>query len=303
MPWQGVSPVDLRVQFVTEYLSGLYSMTELAEQYDSSRKTGYKWVARYETAGPGSLVDRSRRPEASPDAVRGRGGRPQLVQARRRKPYWGARKLRRWLVTRAPAVSWPSRSTIHAILRRHGAVRQRRLRRRLAPLQPSPLRGAQGPNDVWTVDFKGHFRLASGQRGYPLTLRDLASRYTLRCDALVGEQTEPTRRRFARAFAASGLPACIRSDNGHPFAGTGLARLSRLAVWWMRLGIQVDRIALGRPDQNGAYEQFHRVRKAQTTRPPAPSFSAQQRRFDRFRREYNDERPHEALDDAVPASR
>ena len=182
MPWQGVSPVDLRVQFVTEYLSGLYSMTELAEQYDSSRKTGYKWVARYETAGPGSLVDRSRRPEASPDAVAAEVV-DQLVQARRRKPYWGARKLRRWLVTRAPAVSWPSRSTVHAILRRHGAVRQRRLRRRLAPLQPSPLRGAQGPNDVWTVDFKGPFRLASGQRGYPLTLRDLASRYTLRCDA------------------------------------------------------------------------------------------------------------------------
>ena len=247
-------------------------------------------------------MDRSRRPEASPDAVAAEVV-DQLVQARRRKPYWGARKLRRWLVPRAPAVSWPSRSTIHAILRRHGAVRQRRLRRRLAPLQPSPLRGAQGPNDVWTVDFKGHFRLASGQRCYPLTLRDLASRYTLRCDALVGEQTEPTRRRFARAFAAYGLPACIRSDNGHPFAGTGLARLSRLAVWWMRLGIQVDRIALGRPDQNGAHEQFYRVLKAQTTRPPAPSFSAQQRRFDRFRREYNDERPHEALDDAVPASR
>ena len=302
MPWQGVSTMDLRVQFVAEYLSGLWSMTELAEQYGISRKTGYKWVARYERAGPAGLVDRSRRPHRSPAAVEA-AVVAQVIEARRRKPYWGARKLRQWLATREPGKAWPSRSTMHTVLQRHGVVRSQRPRRRAAPRPSGPRHRADQPNDVWTVDFKGHFRLTSGPRCYPLTLRDLATRFTLRCDALHGEQTVPTRRRFARAFAAYGLPACIRSDNGHPFAGTGLARLSRLAVWWIRLGIHVEQIALGRPDQNGAHEQFHRVLKAETTRPPAPSFPAQQRRFDRFRREYNEERPHEALADAVPASR
>ena len=302
MPWQGVSTVDLRVQFVIEFLSGLQTMSELAAAYDVSRKTGYKWVERYERAGPVGLLDRSRRPARSPTAVA-----PAVVAgvlaARQRKPYWGARKLRQWLITQDPRVPWPGRSTIHTLLRRHGAVRQRSPRRHLAPRGATGLRVAHAPNDVWTVDFKGSFRVTSGVRCYPLTLRDLASRYTLRCDAQAGEQLVPTRAHMARAFATYGLPACIRSDNGHPFAGTGVARLSRLAVWWMRLGIQVERIAPGRPDQNGAHEQFHRVLKAQTTRPPAHSLPAQQRRFDRFRREYNEERPHEALDDAVPASR
>ncbi len=295
--------MDFRVQFISDYLSGLASMTELAEQYGVSRKTGYKWVARYRAEGPGGLAERSRRPHRSSGAVT-----PELVaelrRAHQRKPHWGARKLRTWLLRRRPLEAWPSASTLHAVLVREGLVRQRPVRRRaVVPAPAGALRPALGPNAVWTIDFKGHFRLTSGQRCYPLTLRDLASRYTLRCDALAGEYLAPTRRRLARAFAIYCLPECIRSDNGRPFAGIGLARLSRLAVWWMRLGIAVERIALGRPDQNGSHEFFHRVLKAQTTRPPSSTLAAQQRRFDRFRHEYHDERPHAALADAVPASR
>lgn len=294
--------MDLRYAFVQECVAGTRSMTELCWAYGVSRKTGYKWCARFDADGRTGLSDQSRRPHASPLAVA-----PEVIAAvlaaRRRHPDWGARKLRAWLCRRDETVGWPSRTTIHAVCRDAGFVRARR--RRVPPLvtRGTRLRPAHQPNDVWTVDFKGHFRLRSGARCYPLTLRDLASRYTLRCDALDGERTDPTQARFARAFAEYGLPACIRSDNGKPFAGPGLARLSRLNVWWLRLGIAVEQIALGRPDQNGAHEQFHRILKARTARPPAATFTAQQQRFTRFCREYNEERPHEALDDAVPADR
>jgi transposase InsO family protein len=228
--------------------------------------------------------------------------RQAILAARRRHPDWGARKLRRWLLRRDASQSWPARSTIHDLCHAADLVQGRRWRIPAAVIAPTRLRPADAPNAVWTVDFKGHFRLGSGARCYPLTLRDAASRFTLRCDALTGERTADTRARFERAFATYGLPACIRSDNGKPFAGPGLARLSALNVWWLRLGIVVEQIALGRPDQNGSHEQFHRVLKARTARPPAATFVAQQRRFDRFRQEYNTERPHEALGDDVPAA-
>jgi transposase InsO family protein len=157
------------------------------------------------------------------------------------------------------------------------------------------------PNEVWTTDFKGEFRTGDGVYCYPLTLRDGFSRYVLRCDALVSKGTPDVRRRFERAFAEYGLPDRIRSDNGGPFAAPGLTRLSRLSVWWVRLGIVPERIAPGHPEQNGSHEQFHRVLKAETARPPAPTLSAQQRRFQRFCQEYNAVRPHEALADERPA--
>lgn len=166
-----------------------------------------------------------------------------------------------------------------------------------------PLPAITQPNEVWTTDFKGEFRTGDGVYCYPLTLRDGFSRYVLRCDGLYTRRGDDVRRRFERAFAAYGLPERMRSDNGGPFAGTGLTRLSRLSVWWMRLGIQPERIALGHPEQNGSHEQFHRVLKAETARPPAPTLAAQQHRFRRFCAEYNDERPHEALQDQPPASR
>jgi putative transposase len=200
-----------------------------------------------------------------------------------------------------PRAAWPSRATVCTLLKQRGLVRPRAWRNRPPPGMP-PRTPITTVNEVWTTDFKGQFRTGDGVYCYPLTLRDGFSRYVLRCDALSSPTYEATRGRFERAFAEYGLPDRLRSDNGTPFAGTGLGRLSRLSVWWMRLGIVPERIAPGHPEQNGSHEQFHSVLKAETTRPPAANAAAQQRRFTRFCAEYNDERPHEALQDQPPAS-
>lgn len=300
MPWQELSPVNLRMQFVTEWHSGGWTMTELCADYQISRKTGYKWVDRFEASGPRGLHDQSRRPHHSPQATD-----PALIEAlvaiRRRHPRWGAPKLLTVAARGDREAAWPSRSTVCDHLKAQGLVAPRRPRRPQirgdAPIAP-----ITRINETWTTDFKGQFRTGDRVYCYPLTLRDGFSRFLLRCDALNGPTYAATRRRFERAFAEYGLPERIRSDNGGPFAGTGLGRLSRLSVWWIRLGIVPERIALGRPDQNGSHEQFHSVLKAETARPPASNAAAQQQRFGRFRLEYNHERPHAALANDVPAS-
>jgi putative transposase len=300
MPWQGMSPMDLRVQFISEYLRGLWSMTELATQYGISRKTGYKWVARYETGGPSALHDRSRRPHAHP------GTTPEaiveaLFRVRRRHPRWGAKKLLGTVKRQQPHTVWPSRSTVCDLLRRHGLIVPRR-RRRSVPHGSHTLAAMTRPNATWTTDFKGEFRTGDHVYCYPLTWRDGFSRFVLRCEALLNRSTRLTRPCFERAFRDYGLPDRIRSDNGEPFASPALGRLSRLNVWWMRLGIVPERIALGHPEQNGSHEQFHAVLKAETARPPAAHRRAQQQRFRRFCREYNEDRPHESLGDRPPAT-
>jgi putative transposase len=223
----------------------------------------------------------------------------QIVAARQRHPTWGASKLRAWLIRRAPETAWPCRDTIHQVLRRAGVVRHRRRRPRL-PRPASALTVATHPNALWTIDFKGEFRTGDGVWCYPLTLRDAFSRYVLRCTALPQPRLAETQAQCARAFAIHGLPDRIRSDNGPPFGGVGLARLSRLAVWWLRLGIQLERITPGHPEQNGAHEQFHAVLKRDTAHPPASHRTAQQRRFAAFVAEYNHDRPHAALGHTPP---
>lgn len=302
MPWQERSPVNLRMHFVTDWQKGCWTMTELCADYQISRKTGYKWVARYETSGPRGLHDQSRRPQHSPGATDA-GLVDTLVTLRKRHPRWGAKKLLAVSARHDRHAAWPSRSTVCDLLKARGLVVPRRRRDRPTHGPASPLAPIQTINEVWTTDFKGEFLTGDGQYCYPLTLRDGCSRFVLRCDALAGHTYDATRRRFERAFAEYGLPDRIRSDNGGPFASTGLARLSRLSVWWLRLGIVPERIALGHPEQNGSHEQFHSVLKAETARPPAANARGQQRRFDRFCLEYNHERPHEALGDDVPASR
>lgn len=300
MPWQERESVDLRRDFVAAYHRGQSSMTELCEQFLISRKTGYKWLARFEAAGHAGLVDRSRRPHHSPRATDA-ALVEALCRARRAHPTWSARKLLRVLRDAQPAAAWPHRSTGCDLLRRRQLVRERRGRdRRHAPTAPLP--PIRRTNEVWTTDFKGQFRLGDRTYCYPLTLRDGFSRYVLRCDALTSTGYREVQRRFARAFAHFGLPERIRSDNGFPFAASGWTRLSRLSVWWIRLGILPERIMPGHPEQNGAHEQFHRVLKAETARPPAPNRWAQQQRFRRFCAEYNTVRPHEALGDERPAS-
>jgi putative transposase len=298
MPWQELSPVDVRMRFVTEWKTGCWTMTDLCSDYQVSRKTGYKWLERYDASGPRGLHDQSRRPLHHPLATA-----PPLVEAlvalRTRHPRWGAKKLLAVAARQQPDAEWPSRSTVCALLKARGFIGPPRRRHHPAP-GPLP-RAPRTVNEVWTTDFKGQFRTGDGVYCYPLTLRDGFSRFVLRGEGLTGPTYEATRRQFEWAFAEYGLPQRIRSDNGPPFAGTGLARLSRLNVWWIRLGILPERIAVGHPEQNGSHEQFHRILKAETTRPAASTRRAQQRRFDAFCTEYNQERPHEALANATPA--
>lgn len=301
MPWRETSPMEERLEFIREYETELFTMTELVAQYGISRKTGYKWLERYETEGALGVRDRSRRPHHSPQA-----SDPDLVEAlvaqRRRHPRWGAKKLLAVLRRRHPHASWPARSTVCDLLKARGSIAPRRRRLHSPASRPSPLAPITRVNEVWTTDFKGEFRTGDGRYCYPLTVRDGFSRFVLRCDALLGRTTGATRRRFERAFAEYGLPERMRSDNGGPFASLGLGGLSQLAVWWMRLGITPERIAPGHPEQNGSHEQFHSVLKAETARPPAAHCAAQQRRFACFCAEYNYERPHEALRDQPPAT-
>src|SRR3954469_9817776 len=241
MPWRETSPMEQRLDFVREYETELFTMTELAAQYGISRKTGYKWLEPYAADGATGLQDRSRRPQQSPHATD-----PELVAIlvahRRRHPRWGATKLLAVAARRQPDADWPSRSTVCALLHARGLVVPRPRRPRSVHAAAVPMAPITAVNEVWTTDFKGEFRTGDGRYCYPLTLRDGFSRFVLRCDALLGQTTEATRRRFERAFAEYGLPPRIRSDNGGPFTSTGLAGLSQLAVWWMRLGIGLERI-------------------------------------------------------------
>jgi putative transposase len=301
MPWCEMSPMEQRLEFIRECESELFTMTELAAQYGISRKTAYKWLDRYQAAGALGVGDRSRRPHHSPQAT-GRDLVEALLAQRRHHPRWGPKKLLAVARAQQPDAPWPARSTVAALLKRHGWITARRRAARPRPASRRVLTPATEPNQVWTTDFKGEFRTGDHAYCYPLTLRDGFSRFVLRCDALLARTVQETQQRFARAFAEYGLPERIRSDNGGPFASPGLGGLSRLSVWWIRLGIRPERIAPGHPEQNGSHEQFHRVLKAETTRPPAPHCAAQQRRFHRFCREYNEERPHEALQNRAPAT-
>lgn len=293
--------MDERVQFVGDFLSGGFSMTELCRRYNVTRPTGYALVERYQAAGGAAgLQPQSRRPHTSPTAT------PEaevktIVACRRRHPDWGPVKILDHLRLHAPDRPWPAPSTAGAILKRQGLVHAKR-QRRVIPSSSRPTTSMTAPNDTWTIDFKGHFPTRDGVWCYPLTVMDGASRFLLACVALAGTRTMPTRAVLERLFREYGVPQRIRSDNGVPFAGpTTLARLSVLAVWWIRLGIIPELIQPGCPAQNGRHERMHRTLKAATARPPAGTRGAQQRRFTAFRAEYNDVRPHAALGGLPPA--
>jgi transposase InsO family protein len=275
-------------------------MTALCARYSISRRVGYKWLDRFLRDGPAGLADRSRRPQHCPRALA-----PALVEllltTRRAHPTWGPRKILAYLARRHRRPAWPAASTVGTLFSAHGLVRRRSRRR--PPGHPGrPTSPMTAPNGVWTADFKGHFPTRDGRRCYPLTIVDGYSRYLLACQALTGQTTTASQPVFERLFREYGLPARLRTDNGTPFATTGLCRLSRLSVWWLKLGIQPELIEPAHPEQNGRHERMHRTLKAETTRPPAGDRRAQQRRFSAFCREYNEERPHAALANATPAS-
>lgn len=291
--------MDMRTRFIGDYLRQSFSFAELCRRYRISRKTGYKWVARYKREGPAGLAERSHRTHRCPHKTAAPVAK-SLLELRHRHPTWGAKKLLAVLRRRHPDWTLPARSTAHDLLKRHGLIPRRRRRpRRSHPGRPTT--PFDQPNAVWTADFKGQFRLRNGRYCFPLTVADGFSRFLLGCEALYSTREAPTRATFECLFREFGLPQRIRTDNGVPFATYALGRLSRLSAWWIRLGIQPELIEPARPQQNGAHERLHRTLKTETTRPPERSLKAQQRRFDAFRSIYNDERPHEAIDLQPPA--
>lgn len=301
-----------RTKFVLEWErrwneaeGGPVNMAELCRMFGVSRQTGYAWVERYREGGSDlrAIAERSRRPKTSPTALAAEL-EDLIVEARKLRPKWGPRKLHRMLVEANPGKAVPSASVMAKVLKRRGMTVPRRRRRRTASAVGvlSPFSGCDAPNAVWCMDFKGWFLTGDGVRCYPFTLIDAFSRYLLRCEALVDPDGNQVRRVLDSAFLEFGLPIALRSDGGPPFASTGPARLTELSVWLLHLGIRVEIIAPGKPQQNGRLERLHRTLKGETASPPQKDRRAQQRLFDVWRRDYNQERPHDALALRRPAA-
>jgi transposase InsO family protein len=293
--------MDERWQFVRDAQRDRFTMSELCARYGVSRRIGYKWLARYEAEGRSGLADRSHVAHHCPHKIQATM-EDLLITARIAHPHWGARKLLAVLARHHPRIrSWPAASTVADLLARRGLVHTRRARR--PSVHPGVVRPVTvAPNDLWTADFKGQFRTGDGKYCYPLTLADQHTRYLLACRGVGSTQTLTAKPIFERVFREYGLPLAIRTDNGVPFATQAIHGLSYLNVWWMRLGILHQRSRPGCPQDNGAHERMHRTLKRQAIKPVRASCAAQQRNFDAFRHEYNDERPHEHLHQATPAS-
>jgi putative transposase len=301
MPWDEVKPMDQKILFVADSLRHKANHSELCRLYGISRKTGYKWLARFQSRGPEGLCDQSRRPREhplrTPYAVR-----QAIIELRtgRRDPP-GPKKIQALLELAHPNWQIPSRTTIYTILVQEGLIHSRRSRHRVAAGQ-RPFSAAYQPNDLWSADFKGQFKTRDGTWCYPLTVMDHQSRYLLACQNQPGTRFEQTKAVFEALFREYGLPGRIRTDNGVPFASLSPAGLSRLSIWWIRLGIAPERIDPGKPQQNGRHERMHRTLKRAATIPPAATPEHQQRAFDAFCTEYNQQRPHEALGQDFPAN-
>lgn len=293
--------MDQRRQFVTEFLSGEYSMTELCERYGVSRQTGYQTLARWWRDGDGGLETKSHAPRRCPHKTS--AAVEQALLEARATFGWGARKLLEVVRAKHPELAdeLPSPSTGAEILRRHGKSKARR-RRRSRPPTSSGVTQPTEPNHVWTADFKGEFKTRDGKYCFPLTVVDDFSRNILACHGQLSTEQAQTQTVFDRLFRKHGLPHIIRTDNGTPFAASGVARLSKLAVWWIKLGIQVERIAVGQPSQNGRHERMHRSLKEACAKEPEHDLRAQQQRFDDFVHTYNFVRGHEGIGMATPAS-
>ena len=300
MPWKATYVMDERLRFVAAAREKAEPFAELCRRYGISRKTGYKLLQRYEVEGPKALADRSRARQTHANAVP--ESMVRIILAKREAyPTWGPKKLRAALRRESPDTFWPASSTIGALLKQAGLVEARKRRRRV-PIYDGLFVPSTQSNDRWNVDFKGWFRTRDGQRCDPLTMTDDWSRYLLMCRAVEKTNFDNVRACFEEAFEKYGLPSRIRSDNGSPFASRALSGLSRLAVWWLKLGILPERIEPGHPEQNGRHERMHRTLKQETARPPKLNRSLQQMAFDTFSEVYNQERPHEALANDVPAS-
>jgi putative transposase len=300
MPWRATDAQREKVRFVSMVEEGAFSVREVCERFGISRQTGHTLLLRWREEGIEGLKTRSRAPKHSPQRML-REVEQLLVEERRAHPRWGPRKILAYLRDRHPDVVLPAASTVGDLYRRHGLIEPRKRQRRWAHPGRASVE-VRGPNDLWTADYKGEFRTRDGKRCYPLTVADASSRYLLACRGLESTAAGPAREVFERIFREHGLPKAIRTDNGPPFATKAIAGLSRLNIWWTKLGLGHDRTDLGRPDQNGSHERMHRTLKDETVWPPAEDMAEQQVRFDRFDAAFNEERPHEALGQKTPAS-
>lgn len=298
MPWKSCSVMDEKVRFVAERLEAGEPMTVLCERYGISRETGYVWWRRYQAEGVAGLEERSRAPLAHGRSMSAEAA-VRIIEARKRKPYWGPKKLLAILAEQDPQMSWPSPSAASDLLRREGLSQRRRRRRRALAIE-QPFAEVSAANDAWCIDFKGWFRTLDGRRCDPFTATDAYSRYLLELQIVdpVGAAVQAC---MDRLFEEHGLPRAIRSDNGPPFASTGAGGLTKVSARWAKMGIVLERIQPGKPQQNGRHERMHATLKGETCTPPQATPQDQQRRFDDFRQEYNHERPHEALDQRPPA--
>ena len=300
MPWKETCAMDQKVRMIGDFLKDEHTISELGEHYQVSRKTIYKWISRYKVGGIEALEESSRAPHRHPNAT------PpeitcQLINNKLRHVDWGPKKVVSVLRQHYPESRWPAASTAQNILRKEGLVKPRQTRRHTPPFS-RPFQECLKPNDSWSIDYKGQFRTGDGKLCYPLTISDNYSRYLLSCRGLRHPSYEDTRPYLERTFREYGLPLAIKSDNGSPFASTGIGGLSRLSAWLIRLQVVPERIALSHPEQNGRHERMHRTLKEAACKPPKYCLADQQLAFNHFRAEYNEERPHEAIGMKTPAS-
>lgn len=301
MPWKEVKPMDEKILFIADFLRESGTFSDLCQRYGVSRKTGYKWVERYRGEGAEGLEERSRRPHTSSEEIPYTICKAIVELRGHGREALGPKKIQALLARRFPDQAAPSKTTIYNVLKREGMVEPQRRRRRVHPSLHS-LAAATNPNELWSADFKGQFKLGNGHWCYPLTVMDHASRYLLGCEGLDGPRFVETRIVFERLFQEYGLPDRMRTDNGVPFASCGTGGLSHLSIWWIRLGILPERIEPGQPQQNGRHERMHRTLKLAVTHPPSANLTDQQVQFDRFRADYNERRPHEGLGQRNPQS-
>lgn len=299
MAWNEVLPVEQRARFVLEADKAELSITELCCLYGVSRKTGYKWIRRYRAEGLDGVRERNSRPHNSPYKT-SHELEVLIIKHRIEHPNWGPKKLRHILKSQYPGYKIPAPGTIGNIIKRAGLVNKNKRDRKRKPYYNGELTQPQYPNHIWAVDYKGWFRTEDGKRCEPLTISDLYTRYVLEVKALDNQSYEDAKLAFERVFKEYGVPEIIRSDNGSPFSSIGAGGLSRLSVWWVELGIKPQRIAKGHPEQNGSHERMHQTLKKEATKPRSNNIRSQQRRFDRWKEEFNKKRPHEALGMKTP---
>jgi len=300
MPWRNTTIMDEKYFFINEYRAHRHTITEICKQFGISRTLGYKYIERFNQMGFAGLNELSRKPKTSPTKTPARIAK-DIISIRTKHPRYGADKIKTILEREKPDIQWPSQTTIHTILKTKGLIPERKTNRHIYPCNPKF--DPKEINDMWGIDYKGKMRLINAAYSYPLTITDSFSRFVLAADALASPTTEATKAVFIRVFEDFGLPKYIHSDNGVPFAGsTSLARLSSLSVWFIELGITPVYSDPAKPGQNGRHERMHKELKAETASPLPKSHSELQKRLNAFMKEYNEYRPHKALDNNTPAS-